>query len=86
MSGYKVFGGHMKIPQLARKYSVDRIIVATESVQAEAWRRLNDYAGRYGLVIQRMRITVENLTDEFRRPARTGERNVNSTRPGVRIQ
>ncbi|MGH2568988.1 MAG: nucleoside-diphosphate sugar epimerase/dehydratase, partial [Bacteroidota bacterium] len=61
VNGYPVFGGHWKIPQIMKKYRVDQILVSCDTLPNEVLNRLQDYAGKYGILLRRSTLLLEEM-------------------------
>lgn len=67
VSGYPVFGGHWKLPQIIRKYKVELILISDGNILPEAFSRLMKIAEKKGIGVRRSRILLEEVRADLPR-------------------
>jgi FlaA1/EpsC-like NDP-sugar epimerase len=69
VNGYRVFGGHWKLPQLIKKFKIEHVLISDETIQPEALKRLRSCAGQFGITMQRLKIELEDIPVDKYAPA-----------------
>ncbi len=59
LDGYPIFGGHWKVERLVKTKHVEEIIVATDTILPEAFRRLQRLCIDLRIVLRRSRVNLE---------------------------
>jgi len=62
INGYKVLGGHWKLPRLLNRYHVAEILLSGDDLREEVVRRVTEFGKRNGVTITRMRVNLEEIT------------------------
>jgi UDP-GlcNAc:undecaprenyl-phosphate GlcNAc-1-phosphate transferase len=73
LNGYKVFGGHWKLPGLLKKHQIDEVFISTDRIHAVVLDRLKQAADAQGVVLRRPKVLVENITLRPYKQSRTPE-------------
>ena len=67
LDGYPIFGGHWKLHRLLERVSVNEILLSTENIRPETFKRLKMVARSHGVVIRRFQIRLEDVSREVSR-------------------
>jgi UDP-GlcNAc:undecaprenyl-phosphate GlcNAc-1-phosphate transferase len=65
INGYPIYGGHWKLDGLLKKMKIHEILLATENLKPEVWRRLRATAEEHGVALRTSRIQVEDCTSNI---------------------
>ncbi len=66
LNGYPIFGSHWKLHKLIKENTLDEIVICSESIKAEALRRMKSIADKNNIPIKRIRILFEDYHEEVR--------------------
>lgn len=62
VNGYKVFGGHWKLPGLLKKHQVDEVLISNDRIHSVVLERLKQAADAHGIALKRPKLLLENVT------------------------
>lgn len=63
--GLKVFGGNGDVSVVCRQQSVDEVLIASATMPAERLQEIVAYCRAQDIVVKRMRITIEDLSESL---------------------
>jgi UDP-GlcNAc:undecaprenyl-phosphate/decaprenyl-phosphate GlcNAc-1-phosphate transferase len=61
INGFKIFGGHLKLPNVLKSHHVDEIILASEDLREEVLARVRKFAKDRGIVVRVPKFLLEEL-------------------------
>lgn len=60
---------HWKLHRLLNTHKIDQILLPRDTISPEVFRRLSQVANRYGIIIKRSKVHLEDLSSDIRIPA-----------------